>query len=677
MTAALPTNLTTRLDDGRQSYGFVTTYGQLKTRVAAIQAAKGISHQQIMNMASALNGWTKRLGFTDDTAIGAEMTCEFDSHFLRHQDDLTEKLSARTMRDQTERLLVWRQHFQECRHIDTLPPDFKSALKTLFAASGLSKAALSRESGVHSVSIHRWLDLPDLPVAHSAPEISRLEQALRVPGGTLLNRLPGRRYSRYARTVKEKGNQQTAWGKKRTAERKTLGPYALPLSGTVHEQLLDCIDFKTDENRDGATKVNTWRIKPANETGCRIIKAMVARSGLICTTAAANWCGYSSYLGFLRLKSPGKGLATEQANTLAWLIHYPYLMDYVRWLTTRAGGKMHCGIPKFLDDVKCMVRPMTGFLWSRPDIAGTLPDAALVLGQDFPLLDAAHQAERWQAVCAAAHKQIGEKVKGIRGGKAGKVQHSRNPKEPIATILSSASPLKELLQFIHDLESNPPPIAHHRSYVVWLRDVLFVKMIVSNPLRISHFAVMRYLANNTGNLYQSRNGDWRLRFLAADFKNEKGAAFEDYDVSVEASIGPWIKRYLAESRPYAIGADDCDFLFLPFVLGPNRGARADGDYDVDKDGMWTGEAMSGRMRVLTRQYISDTPGFGAHSVRAVIATDHLLRHPRDYLTVAQLLHDKLETVIKDYAHLTVDQGLRALHQDIEIFNAEIHHGKAR
>jgi hypothetical protein len=82
------------------------------------------------------------------------------------------------------------------------------------------------------------------------------------------------------------------------------------------------------------------------------------------------------------------------------------------------------------------------------------------------------------------------------------------------------------------------------------------------------------------------------------------------------------------------------------------------------------------MRVLTRQYISDTPGFGAHSVRAVIATDHLLRHPRDYLTVAQLLHDKLETVIKDYAHLTVDQGLRALHQDIEIFNAEIHRGKA-
>ena len=300
-------------------------------------------------------------------------------------------------------------------------------------------------------------------------------------------------------------------------------------------------------------------------------------------------------------------------------------MDYVRWLTARAGGKTHCGIPTFLDNVKCMVRPNTGFLWSRPDIAETLPDTALVLGQDFALLDAEHQSQRWRAICAATHLKLREKVKAIRGSQPGKVPHARNPREPIASILSSPSPLKVLLQFIHDLASNPPPMAHHHSYVVWLRDVLFCKMLVSNPLRVSHFALMRYLPDNTGNLYQSRNGDWRVRFFAADFKNTKGAAFEDYDVSVEPSIAPWILRYLAEARPYAIGAGDCDFLFLPFKLGPDRGARADGNYDVNKDGMWTGNAMSVRMRVLTRQYISDTPGFGAAAVRIVVATDFLLR----------------------------------------------------
>jgi hypothetical protein len=658
-------------------HGLATTYAQLKARVAAILLAKGISPQQVMNNASALNGWMRRLALTDASLIGQEMMSAFDDEFLRHQDHLIETLSRRTARDQSEHLLTWRRHAEECMQIDTLPADFKGAFNQLFSASGMSKAELARASGVRACSIRRWLGLPGLPVPYSAPEIGRLEQALQVPQGTLLNRLPNSRYTRFARTVKKNGSQQTAWGKKRTEERKTLGPYALPLSGTVHEQLLDCIDFKSDGLREGANKVNSWRTKPASETGCRILKAMVARNGMICVTAFANWSGFSSYLGFLCLKPQGKGLPQEDVSTLAWLIHFPFLMDYVRWLLARAGGKMHCGIPKFLDDVKCMVRPKTGFLWSRPDIANTLPDAALVLGQDFPLLDAAHQAERWREVCAATHLKLREKVKAIRGGKTGKVQHSRNPKEPVANVLSSPSPLKVLLQFIHELESNPPPMLHHRSYVVWLRDVLFSKMIVSNPLRISHFAVMRYSANNTGNLYQSPDGEWRLRFPAAAFKNEKGAAFEDYEVSVESSIGPWIKRYLAESRPHAIGACECDFLFLPFVPGPNRGARADGDYDVNKEGMWTGNAMSVRMRVLTRQYISDTPGFGAHAVRGVVATDFLLKNPQSYFLAARLLHDKFETVARDYAHLTVDQGLRALYEDIGIINAELRKGVAR
>jgi transcriptional regulator with XRE-family HTH domain len=647
--------------------GFAITYGQLKERVFAIQAARGVSQQQIRNFASALNGWMKRLGHDDRTLVGDEMATGFDAHFLRHQDHLIENLSRRTMRDQTEHLLAWRRHVEECRQVDTLPADFKGALNALFTASGISKAELARTSGVTAASIHRWLNLPDLPVAHSAPEIGRLEQALHVPEGTLLNRLPGRRYSRYARTVKESGSIQTAWGKKRTEEKKTLGRYALPLSGLIHQQWLDLIDFKTDGYRDGGAKQNTWRVKPASETGCRISKPMVTASGAICPTAAANWTGISSYLGFLCLKAPGKALAADDVSTLAWLIHFSFVMDYIRWLTARAGGKIHNGIPKFLDDVKCMLRPQTGFLWSRPEIAGTLPNPGMVLGRDYLTLDSEQQAERWRDLCAATHLKIREKVKAIRGRE--KIGKARDPKEPIANILSSPAPLQVLLKCVQALEASPPPMAQHRGYIVWIRDVLFMKMIVSNPLRVSQFAVMRYRRDNKGNLYQAANGNWRLRFTSANFKNEKGAAHDDYDVAMEPSVGPWISRYLAESRPYAIGVADCDFLFLPFVPGPNRGTRSDGEYETGKGGMWSGEAISRRMRVLTRQYVPDTPGFCAHAVRHIIATDHLKRHPGDYPTVAKLLHDKLETVLKEYAHLTVDQGLQVLHRDIALFNA--------
>lgn len=74
--------------------------------------------------------------------------------------------------------------------------------------------------------------------------------------------------------------------------------------------------------------------------------------------------------------------------------------------------------------------------------------------------------------------------------------------------------------------------------------------------------------------------------------------------------------------------------------------------------------------VLTQQYVPDTPGFCTHAFRHIIATDHLKRHPGDYPTVAKQLHDKLETVLQEYTHLTVDQGLRVLHEDIERFKAE-------
>lgn len=80
--------------------------------------------------------------------------------------------------------------------------------------------------------------------------------------------------------------------------------------------------------------------------------------------------------------------------------------------------------------------------------------------------------------------------------------------------------------------------------------------------------------------------------------------------------------------------------------------------------------MSRRMRVLTRQYIPYTPGFCGHAVRHIIATDHLKRHPGDYPTVAKLLHDKLDTVLREYSHLTVDEGLLVLHRDIQLFSDE-------
>ncbi|WP_217482048.1 hypothetical protein, partial [Burkholderia contaminans] len=60
-------------------------------------------------------------------------------------------------------------------------------------------------------------------------------------------------------------------------------------------------------------------------------------------------------------------------------------------------------------------------------------------------------------------------------------------------------------------------------------------------LPVGQFSVMRFRGERP-NLYQSTDGGWRLRFDPSDFKNEKGAAFEEYDAAVEPSVWPWIRR---------------------------------------------------------------------------------------------------------------------------------------
>ena len=59
-------------------------------------------------------------------------------------------------------------------------------------------------------------------------------------------------------------------------------------------------------------------------------------------------------------------------------------------------------------------------------------------------------------------------------------------------------------------------------------------------------------------------------------------------------------------------------------------------------------------------YMPGQTPFRGHAIRHIIATDYLKRNPGDYITVAKLLHDELSTVLREYAHLQVDDSLKRL-----------------
>lgn len=650
-----PTSDSTQLSAVSRS--FPLRYSDLKRAGLHIYDAAGRSSQQLANLASALHLWMRTHKVEADTVVGEQFATQFDDLFLVFQDLQRERLSARTLKDRCEQVLLWRRIAQTVCVSDALPESFSDAVKQAIEASGLSRAAVARRAGFPPTAIANWLHSKALPHVSSYDLVLRLEQALGLPKEALLRRLPPARLTRYARVKRR--SEPTAYSERLRKNRVQRNTYAAKPTPRLRRQWRELVEYKTTGDFPQATKHNTWRIKPPHRVGCNITWAMVCSQG-ICVTSSVDWGFVSSFLGFLALPEPeGPGIVSAETDTLAWLVHRRHVKRYARWLKQRAGGINHHGPVTFLTKVMSYLRPESGFIWSQPALVSTLPQDVLCELDIEPDARCSLVAA-WRAACEQARADIKTELRRIHKDP---VRHSRDPRSRISGILAESFPLKRLERLVQDLERDAPPAAHHRDYLVWIRDVLLLRLILNNPLRISQISAMTYRQDGSGNLYRvPGSGAWRLRFQSSDFKNEKGAAAQDYDASIDASVWPWIHRYLSESRPYLVGAADSSYLFLPAVAGWRTQAPISG---VEHSGCWTSGHIAQRIKTITARYVPECDGgFGPHAWRHILATDHLRRHPNDFMTVALLLHDKLATVLKNYGHVCATDGLRVLHDGL-------------
>jgi len=633
------------------------TYAEFEAQVRTRLAQEGWNAQRIANIASALNGWLRALKLDKRALIGSEFGDGFATSFRHYEDVIAGSLSARTQKDRQEQILVLRRLFDALVVDDLLPASFGDALTYVVSRSGASLAHLGRVAGISAPTLGYWMSGRGTPQrVTTLATLCALERELGLPGGTLVKRLPHRRRERYERQQSDAPADSSSSTRTPQKARAALVCPALRPTPRLEQQWLDLIRFKSDIAREGATARNSWRLKPTNRVGFRITWAMLC-DGQVCATGGTHWAFFAPYLGYLT--SPWYGrVAVEHADTLAWLAVPAHVKAYVQFLRRRAGSITHHGVVTFLNNVRSHLRPQTGYVWVHPELVDDL--AAAGEPQAVAIAQGTSRDAAWQAYCEKVHKELLDLEQSLAAHSP--ARYSREPTRLIEQILASDFPLKRLVKFVRDLEADEPPQSHHRDYVVWIRDVLLCKMLVSNPLRVSQFSTMRFRGNRP-NLYETASGQWRVRFEPADFKNEKGAASEPYDTAVEPSVSPWIRRYFAEARSELIGADS-DYVFLPAVAGPKRGAGYSA-LGLQSAGNWSADNISKRIKAVTARYIEETEdGFGAHAFRHIIATDHLKRHPQDYMTVAQLLHDKLETVIRAYAHLKVDDGLRTLHAGV-------------
>lgn len=650
------------------------TYEHLLQHGSTYLQHQGMGVQQVKNNCSALRSWLQVHGYSVQKLVGDEFGHDFDRHFLRYCDAISEQLAPRTRKDRQEQILRWKRVAEALRMRDTLPESFAAALNHCVCASPLSKAEIARTCGITVQTLRYWTSGSGAPRGETLFAVAKLEEVLEVSHGTLTGRVPLARHTRYARGVRR--DTGSSFTKVRKAQLKQAGKYGMAFTPRLAMQWQEVVQHKTSVHDDdeGGRCNRVWRLKPIDAVTVRVTPAMLI-DGQVCVTAGVHWGMVRSYLGWLCLAPPiGRGLPVSCADTLAWLTDAECLKTYAKWLERRSANVFHNGINVFLQTVECHLRPKTGFVWLRPDLAESVDkshhahwDSQSPKWQDV---------EGWRARCEATRVAL-RKYQKFKVGTKKLLPKSRSPVERVAIVLNDEFALKKLVEFVNTLERSMPPPAHHRDYCAWIRDVVLCKLLISNPLRIGQYAAMTFRADGTGHLVRVSPGRYRLNFAPSDFKNEKGAATEPYSVAVDESVGPWIDRYLTEARPYLIGADETSRFFLPAAKGPEATAQFLINEGLSQKGGYKSDGLSSRVKKLTALYIDGCPGFGPQAFRHVIATDHLRRNPGAYLTAAILLHDKLETVLKNYSHLDVEDGLRRLSSGIQLAQKELAAARGR
>lgn len=337
----------------------------------------------------------------------------------------------------------------------------------------------------------------------------------------------------------------------------------------------------------------------------------------------------------------GKGIPFDDIIP-AHLVDPELLGEFIEWRKNRTGR----ALGGHLTDALAFLAPRTGFLTQQVEYVWGYASTGI-----RAIDPAGPQGKRQYD---AASKQWVEKssvwsdeIKGLQSFVAvGKGQGARDKLKP---ILDQKDLMGVVLGIIDAHAADRPlgKLEHGWSgafhLAVWVRNQLLLRMLASNPLRNRNYREMRYAADNKGNLYRAAGGGWRLRFQPHEFKNEAGAAKEPYDVPVAKDIWPLVELYLFRARPIMEPSPSTETVFL------NRYGCA-----FDKPG------LSSIICNLTGRYIRDdieTLGIRTHAFRHIVATAWLRAHPKDYLTVAHILHDTLQTVLANYAHLKASDGL--------------------
>ena len=593
----------------------------------------GGKQQQYRNHVSSLQGFLNAMGKEMSSMVGLELGDRFEHTLASYLAQL--KVGEKTRRDRKchmvrikkvyDRVCVALEEGRLSHKNETL----QSALRAAFATLGVAPKTFAKSHVISVSALQRWLNGAE-PNRRGLPELRRLELALGMERDSLVCLTSHGSAASTVNAATPTGDRTNAvTAKSKIAHRELTAVlrtdrYSLPESA-MGEQLVSewrgMLKYKTavcpalKRSRRGS-----WGLVPADAS--RVAPSPLIMVGGSCSMTAAFFLeSVRGFLGFLARSAErgGGGRTQDDVQTLAWLSDGDALQSFLMFKTERSQGLMHRGQKTFASTVAGLLAKESGYIWQSPQLRMSLPEDVRPESDDA-----------WRRQCERAYEVMIAWVAKCR-------DTSRLPEEPISHLLALEQPMLPVLRAIEDIRAAAAlerPGSVRRA--VLHRDALLLALLITNPLRERTLSALKYSKSNTGNVYRS-GGTWRIRLQSALLKTGRSGDGRRYDVAVAGWVGELIDEYVAEHRLVMLAGKESDAFFVGW-----RTKRM--------------SSLSKRVFTLTKRFIPDSPGFSAHAFRHLVATTLLKANPDAFVMVAELLNDRLETVIATYAHLKRDDS---------------------
>lgn len=644
---------------GRVAPRKTITYGELIglhcARLEEIFKNKGAAEEKAaqtkLNHLSAINGWMDHRGLGEDSPVGDEFGRDYEAELARHLVHLKSKrhnrqgkavagLKDSTIRNRTSLLAHWRATWETETEVPTSAKPRETihqALDRLVRLKGVTPYAFAKAVGVHHNVFSGWHGGTHRPYNRKSTleAFGRIERYCDLDEGELTSLIrPG-----MPRVLGEDGLPRSAFSERRSktsAEKYKLGVFPPDLKAEYDEwfRLMTAL-----LEPDGPLKRNGFWFLDRETGECptagRIKNSLAGYFGYLCLPVEGRHFPVPRKKGDREEDEPrytvvcGEGF-DEASLTLALVGDVPLVRRYLDFMCERAGGVYNNETRHFLNLCCALLRRNTGFVRQHPDYGARLSPPV--------------SANKWHRWCDSAHERLRDLLRNLEAN--GLIVQSRDVEEPIEFILTDPHPVRYLYELADLMQEDLPPAKCEKA--VAYRDMFLVRFLTANPLRIRHFSVMTWRADNTGNLYQERDGSWWLRFSKDAFKNRRSLKKKDkakkYRAPLPQSLWPYVETYLSEYRPLLLGVGGCDYVFRPATRGGTLKHKT-GDTKPMKPG-----SLSDVLRINARHYLR-CMGFGSHAYRHIVATDYLKNHPGGVMIAASILHDQPETILKYYGHL--------------------------